>query len=232
MKKIMLVFVIFITTCGFTLINKQDLNVIRIDNLNYKQIIDKVLSLDIHNYNKVGNGYKYYAPKGVVKVSSKNYNDVLKKAENSYYLYVDIVSYYYKSKIDYKKIKNTYYFAELKHGDKTGFIEITNKYNKLYVQMMYNYAKIETYVSEKDLNDAIVDMSYILTSISFNDSKLNKMYKNGKLSSNSETYKLFETKQKKGNFLEYIEEYDKYENTPQDDSLINSEVTTTTKQGN
>ena len=227
MKKIILVLIIFITSCGFTFLNKHDLNITRIDNLNYKQIIDKVLSLNIRNYNKIGNGYKYYAPKGVVQLNSKDYNDILKRNENIYYLYVDVIGYFYNSNVEYKIKKDVYYSNKLKYGDKQGYIEIVEDSNKLYVQMMYNNAKIETYVSEKNLNQAVLDISYILSSIDFNDSKLNKKYKNGKISSSSETYKLFKTKQKKGNFLEYIKEYDKYESKEEDNIMINNEIKTT-----
>ena len=48
-----------------------------IDNYDYKQVMDKVLSFDINYHNKVGKGYKYYSPKGVVRINSNDYNDVL-----------------------------------------------------------------------------------------------------------------------------------------------------------
>ena len=37
------------------------------------------------------------------------------------------------------------------------------------------------------------------------------MYESGNLDSKEEVYKLFNNKEKKGNFLEYIKEYDKYD---------------------
>ena len=72
------------------------------DNYNHEQIVDYILSLDIKNYNMIGKGYKYYAPKGVVRVKANEYNDVLRKDNNIYYLYVDVVSYFYKTKNEYK----------------------------------------------------------------------------------------------------------------------------------
>ena len=84
--------------------------------------------------------------------------------------------------------------------------------------MVYNYAKIETYVDKKDLNTAIEDISYILSSVKFNDSLLKKLQESGNFGSKEEVYKLFNNKERDGNFLEYIKEYDKYE--ADDDSSV------------
>lgn len=203
MKKFLLILSVLILLSGCT--------ITRVDNYNYEKIMDKILSLDINTYNKVGKGYKYYAPRGVVRIDSEDYNDVLKRGDNKYYLYVDVVSYYYKSKIDYEVNNNSYFFRKISNNGKEGYIIIEKKKDKLYVQMKYNYAKIETYVKESDLNLAIMDISYILSSTNFNDSLLKKMYESGNFDSKEEVYKLFDNKEKEGNFLEYIKEFDKYD---------------------
>ncbi len=203
MKKFLLILSVLILLSGCT--------ITRVDNYNYEKIMDKILSLDINTYNKVGKGYKYYAPRGVVRIDSEDYNDVLKRGDNKYYLYVDVVSYYYKSKIDYEVNNNSYFFRKISNNGKEGYITIEKKKDKLYVQMKYNYAKIETYVKESDLNLAIMDISYILSSTNFNDSLLKKMYESGNFDSKEEVYKLFDNKEKEGNFLEYIKEFDKYD---------------------
>ena len=92
MKKSLLLLLITLLLTGCT--------ITRMDNKSYEQVMDKVLSLNIKLYNKVGKGYKYYAPRGVVRTDSNTYNDVLKRNDMTYYLYVDVVSYYYKTKID------------------------------------------------------------------------------------------------------------------------------------
>lgn len=225
MKKYLLVFLtlLVLTGCSIT----------RIDNLDYKDLGDKILFLNIKTYNKVGNGYKYYAPRGVVRTDSNNYNDVLKRGNINYYLYVDIVSYYYKTKPSYKINNDAYYFKELKNDEKTGYIQITENKEKLFVQVVYNYAKIETYVTKDELNQAIEDISYMLSSIKFNDSLLKKMYESGSLDSKEEAYKLFDNKEKDGNFIEYIKEYDKYDGedevvTKEEEIEVKASKTTTT----
>lgn len=195
----------------FTLVILSGCSITRIDNYNYEEKMDKILSLNIKNYNKIGKGYKYYAPYGVKTIYSNDYNDILQRNGNKYYLYVDVVSYYYKSKLDYKEDKTILLSKEINNNNKKGYIKITKSNEKLYVQMMYNYAKIESYVDKSSLDDAIIDISYILSSLDYNDSLLKKMYESGNLNSKEEVYKLFDNKEKKGNFLEYIKEYDKYE---------------------
>lgn len=203
MKKGLLILLIVFLLSGCT--------ITRIDNYNYDGIIDKVLSLDIKTYNNVGKGYKYYAPHGVVRTDAKEYNDVLKNGVNTYYLYVDVVGYYYKTAISYPKHNNSYFYKKLNYNDKKGYINITEVNDKLYVQMVYNYAKIETYVDKSNLKDVIMDISYILSSTKFNNSLLKKMYESGNLTSKEETYKLFDNKEKQGNFIKWVEEFDKYD---------------------
>lgn len=223
MKKSLLILFVLIMLSGCT--------VTRLDDYDYKQMLDKIISLDIKTYNMVGKGYKYYVPKGLIRTSSNNYNDVLQRNGNTYYLYVDVVSYYYKTKLDYNVRDDIYYSKEINNGNKYGFIEIEEKNDKLYIQMVYNYAKIETYVDNHNLKEAITDISYVLSSIDFNDSLLKKMYEEGNFDSKEEVYKLFENKEKEGNFLEYIKEYDKYEADEEEteQEIIIEEITTTTK---
>ena len=222
MKRVLLTLLIVLLMTGCT--------ITRIDKYDFPKIVSTILPLKVKDHNVIGKGYKYYAPKGVTRKSASEYNDILKFNNNYYYLYVDVVSYYYKTDFDYKK-KDVYYSEELNYNGKKGYLEITKVKGKLFVEMMYNYAKIETYVSENELNDTMINLSYILSSIDFNDSLLKKIEDEGNYNSKEEVYNIFETKEKDGNFLEYIEEYDKYEETNDEEKEINvQEVTTTTSE--
>ena len=207
----------------------------RIDNYDYDKLINNILSINIKMLNKIGNGYEYYTPKGVVRIEANDYNDILKRDDIKYYLYVDVVSYYYKNEEKYKKNDNVYYSLPINKDEKQGYIEIREDKNKLYVEMNYNYAKIETYVDKKDLKKALTDMSYMLSSVKFNDSLLKKMYDSGDLASKEEVYKLFDNKEKEGDFLEYIKEFDKYDGDSNESQAVEDEIkveksTTTTKE--
>ena len=218
MKKCLLLLLVCVVLQGCT--------VTRVDNYDYEQIMDKILSLNIKNYNTIGKGYKYYIPMGMKKELSLDYNDILKKDNLLYYLYVDVVGYYYKKDLEIRKEDNVYFSKELSNSNKKGFVQITKKGDKLYIQMIYNYAKIESYVEESNVKNALCDMSYVLSSIDFNDSLLKKMYESGNLNSKEEVYKIFKNKEKEGNFLEYIKEYDKYEEETQEDEIIIENKTT------
>ena len=71
------------------------------------------------------------------------------------------------------------------------------------------------------------DISYILSSMKFNDLLLKKMYEAGDLKSKEEAYKLFDNKEKEGNFLEYIKEYDKYDGEEEVTKEVEIELETT-----
>lgn len=205
MKKLLLfaILLVVLTGCSYPSIS-------RVDKLSFEQQMYTILPLKVKLKNQIGRGYKYYTPKGITRLDSKDNNDVLKSGNNKYYLYVDIVDYYYKNELEFTPNKNLYYSDKISYKDKHGYLQITEKKKKLYVEMVYNYAKIETYIDKDNLNDAIRDISYVLSSIEFNDTLLKKMYEEGTLGSKEEVYKLFDNKEREGNFIEYVEEYDKY----------------------
>ena len=218
MKKLImsLVVILLLSGCAYP-------NITRLDKLNYEQIMYTILPLKVRSQNTNGNGYKYYIPKGIVRLKSKKYNEVLKRNDYKYYLYVDVVDYYYKNELEYKKNDNAYYSDIISYKDNKGYLEINkDKNGKMYVVMYYNYGRIETFVAEKDLPDVVSDMSYILASMKFNDSLLTQMYEAGTLGAKEETYKLFENKEKEGNFIEYVEEYDNYKSTNSSEMNMNA----------
>ena len=117
-----------------TLLLLTGCTVTKMDSKNHEEVVDKILNINL--YNKIGKGYKYYAPRGVVRVDANTYNDVLKRNDITYYLYVDIVSYYYKNNLNYKIDENAYYSKKLKHGKKAGYVEILNYMCKWYIIML------------------------------------------------------------------------------------------------
>ena len=47
-------------------------------------------------------------------------------------------------------------------------IKVNEVKGKYYIEMMFNYAKVEAYVSKYDLVDSISSMAYVLSSIKYN----------------------------------------------------------------
>lgn len=202
MKKlvILLCFMVFSTGCTITKIDVNDR-----DNM-----LSIALEKDINLYNRISKGYKYYLPKGISLLEYKDYNETLYSNSNTYYLYVDIISYYYKTKKDYSVDNTKEYSKILNYEDKEGYLEIDKVENKYYILYEYNYAKIEAIVKEKDINETIMNMSYILSSINYNDVIINSIVGDNVLDFKEETYKIEKPKENENTFLDYVNTYDKY----------------------
>ena len=148
-------------------------------------------------YNRVGRGYKYYVPRSVTYIDTDENNDKLYSNGNYYYLYVDVVSFYNKIDIEYSEKDDVYYSRKFSTDDgfsSNGYLEITNKDNLYYVTFVYNYAKIETIVSKNELNNAVLNSAYILSTIQFNSDVISLMIDSEKMNNREEKYELFKNK--------------------------------------
>ncbi len=198
MKKkciIICLFVIMLTGC----------TVVRIDTTSIDNILDVVLSKDNTLYNRVGNGYKYYVPRGVTYIDSNGTNDRLYSDGVYYYLYLDEVSYYYNNSIKFKEDKSKYYSRKLKNGDNVGYVEITDKGNNQYlIEFVYNYAKIEALVPKEDIEETVLNASYILSTIKYNDNIIKLSLDDDFLKTKEDKYDEFSSKKEESNnFLRY-----------------------------
>jgi hypothetical protein len=187
MKKIKL----FLILCSVLFLS--GCTIVRIDTKSIDNIVNVVLSKDNNLYNRVGNGYKYYVPRGVNFVDKFELNEKLYSSGSYYYLYIDSVGYFHKSEVNYE-INEDAYFSKL-INDNQGYLEI-NKYENLYfVEFMYNYSKIEALVPKKDLNNTILNASYILSTIKFNDNVIELMFNQDFFTSKEKQYNIFSPNQ-------------------------------------
>lgn len=169
--------------------------VVRIDTESIDNIIDVVLSKDNKLYNRVGKGYKYYVPKGVNYIDTSDLNDKLYSNGYYYYLYIDVNSYYNKIEFEYKEKDDVYYSRALDVDGNKGYVEITKQDNGRYlVEFMYNYAKIEVSVYEDDINLAVLNSSYILSTIQYNKNVIKLMLKDDYFINKEESYDIFKPK--------------------------------------
>ncbi len=206
---LLLISMLFLTGCTI----KQ------FDSHNMDNVVATLLNKNINLSSQVSNGYKYYMPRGMRVIDNTSYNEKLSANGYEYYLYVDIVSYRYKKSGTYEINKEAYYSKKLDYNGKSGYLEI-NKINQSYfIEMMYNYAKIETFVSKDEIENALINATYILNSIKFNDKIIDNLFKNSTLKYVETEFKLFEPKRKEGNFLDYVNEFDQYEDD-EDEDLI------------
>lgn len=167
--------------------------------------IENILKSNNNLANTVSPGYKYYIPNEVTLVGRNEYNETLYSRGDYYYLYVDVVSYYNKVKLEYEVNKDAYYSSKINYKDKEGYIEITKSKNKYFIEIMYNYAKIEAYVNEKNIDHTVLNTSYILSSLKFNDILAETKLGNFKDLKKEENLNIFVPKREEGTFLD-IEE--------------------------
>ncbi len=183
--------------------------VVRIDTTSIDNTVDVVLSKDNKLYNRVGIGYKYYVPRGVTYIDSSETNDRLYSNGVYYYLYLDEVSYYYKTSLEYEEDSSKYYSRKLSNDEAIGYLEITEQKDKQYlVEFVYNYAKIEALVPKEEINDVVLNASYILSTIKYNHNIIKLSLGDDFLKTKEEKYDEFSSKQETDNFLRYEEDKD------------------------
>jgi hypothetical protein len=219
MKKVLtLLLIIFLYTgCSIKKIDDKDMNA----------LIDNTLKEEITLSNINDKGYNYYLPESVRLDDSNDYNKQLYSNGYNYYLYIDIISYFYKTPIAYDVNSKAYFSKKIDYKNKSGYVEINKINNKYFIQVMYNYAKIEAFVDKNNLNDTIVKSCYILSTIKFNDKIIETLLGNNTLDYNAEKFEVLKPKREAGAFLDYIQMYDKYNNVnkeiPDEDQIIPDE---------
>ena len=199
MKKliIMLLSVFLLTGC----------TVVRINTDKIDTIINVVLSKDNTLYNTIGKGYKYYKPRGVTYIDTNEFNEKLYSNGNYYYLYVDINSYYYKKEFEYKENNESFYSKYIDINDKYGYLEINEYKGKYLIEFMYNYAKIEAVVNKENINEVVLNASYILSTIKYNSNVIKIMLNEDYFTNKEERYDIFTPKiEKPSNVITFEKE--------------------------
>lgn len=209
-KKIILLSIVLLlfTGCDIT----------RLDTTNISKNIKTLLSQKTKLYNVQYDGYKYYLPKGISFINKDDYNALLRdQFGNVYYVYVDVISYYHKIENTYKVNKDSHYSQKIDYLNKTGFLQIDEyaKKNKYFVQFVFNYVKIEAYVSKDNLTDVITNMCYILRSFKYNDSVLESLIGENVLDYKEEDFTLFKSDSSKETYMDVVkrsenEDYSKF----------------------
>ena len=197
-KKFIFFIIIVLLLTGCTEINDN------LDDVVNAIIIDSKLPA-----NTVSTGYELYIPTGVKQVVDRSNNQKFKIKNRYVYLYVDMVSYYYKNMLNYENIGNyTYYYKELRLNDKTGYIGINKTEDDLYyVVIVYNYSKMEFYANRDELPTILANALIIIRSIKYNDSLI-EMELDSDISDGREVkYELDSPKDSESTFSDYLQEY-------------------------
>lgn len=182
---------------------------VRIDTKSIDTTVNVVLSKNNSLYNRVGKGYKYYVPRGVTYIDTNDLNEKLYSDGNYYYLYIDAVSYYHGIDVTYEEDENAYYSRSLDINGKKGYLEINKEEdsNQYFIEFMYNYAKIEALVSEDDIELVVLNASYILSTVKFNNNVIKIMLDENYFTNPEEKYDIFSSKKETSdNFLKKADE--------------------------
>ncbi len=201
MKKILIIIGIFL------LIGCTNTN---INTLTLEEIIDNQIKEENKLNNTNNKGFKYYLPTEFSVKKDADYVQELISHNDTYYMNVDIVSYYYKNKIQSEPKLDDYEYFTFNNNDNYGYLRITKNNDNFFVELCYNYAIIEVEVEESELRYAVSRSISILNSIKYNDLVIEKYINDNNLETSETIYKIPEPKNKNEgkNILEYIEEYE------------------------
>ena len=218
MKKIILplvIIVLLLTGCS----------VVRLNSLSLDEVIDYSFD-NIYKTNKSLKGYKIYLPNDMTMINDEKENNVFYSKGHKYYLYVDIISYYKKIVNDYKinEDEKAFYSKIINHNGNKGYVLITKQDNNYFLEVMYNYSKIEVITdnykeSEKD---------EYLNSINYNDKIIESLIGTNTINYNEEEYSYLNPSKNTSSFLEWKEMYGEYKPKPNeipDEDIINIEKT-------
>lgn len=188
-----------------------------INNLSYNEIVSNSLN-NKAKANTALKGYKIYLPLDMSLLDDENGNNVLYSFGDKYYLYVDLVSYYNKVSNNYKvNDDSNAIYSEILGND--GYVLVTQYNNEYFIEVMYNYAKIE--VISSDIKNAISRSLVVLNSISYNDNVIETLLGNS-IDYNEEKFELLGPSVNTENFLKYEEDYGTYEDdgkAPDEDKI-------------
>lgn len=199
MKKIVLLLLVGLSLSGCT--------AVRINTKDIDNTINVILSKNNTLYNRVGKGYKYYVPRGVSYIDTVEFNDKLYSNGNYYYLYIDAISYFYQKAMNYEINDNAYYSREFNINDKKGYLKIEEQNdNKYLINFYYNYARMQTLVKKDEIEDVVLDATYILSTIKFNPEVIKLMLDDEFFTNKEEKYDIFESEAEDNNFLEYADD--------------------------
>ena len=192
--------------------------------------IDEVINYTIQSNegsklkNNSFNGYSYYIPRELYFINKNDYNSILKDTNNNYYyVYTDVVSYYHKVRDNYDVDSNAFYSNKIENGKKFGYFEINEYNDTYYIEAMYNYTKIEAVVKKENLNDSIVNICVVLSSVKYSDKVLETTVGENALSYKEESYNIFKTKKDTSSFLNYVKEYEKMDEKKKDEDKVKIE---------
>lgn len=184
---------------------------------NLDTVVDGVFTLDKVDVNTVSTNYELFIPSGVTQVNDREYNQKFKIKNRYIYLYVDTISYFYKNSLNYKQSDNyNYYFKNIDYNGKKGYIGINKlEDDSFFVEIIYNYSKIEFYSNQEDLPVMLANSLIIIKSIKYNDSLIKMQLDSGNNDGRELKYQLDSPKDTESTFSNFLQEF-----VPKEDNTV------------
>ena len=184
---------------------------------NLDTVVDGVFTLDKVDVNTVSTNYELFIPSGVTQVNDREYNQKFKIKNRYIYLYVDTISYFYKNSLNYKQSDNyNYYFKNIDFNGKNGYIGINKlEDDSFFVEIVYNYSKIEFYSNQEDLPVMLANSLIIIKSIKYNDSLIKMQLDSGNNDGRELKYQLDSPKDTESTFSNFLQEF-----VPKEDNTV------------
>ena len=221
MKKLwitLLISLCFVSGCSITRVSYESVN----------SIFETILYAENNLINTHMDGYSLYLPKGVSIIDKSDYNLKIRDNRNYYYLYIDTIAYHYKVSNSFVEKTDHFFSQTINFNGKNGYIDIVDKGDKYFIVVMFNYAKLESYVAKKDFNEAMMTICSILSSIKYNDSVISGYADRNKNLTQEERFNIFDSNIENDNFLKYESEYGTYKekiDIGKDNEVINVDET-------
>lgn len=199
MKKIFVLVLLLILITGCSRID---------NNSDYISIINNISNSRDKELNVATKGYKYYLPKGVRINKDLEFNQEFSVLGTKMYLYADVVSYYYKNFTNNESdIDFNYYYKKINSNGNFGYVGINKENEDYYLEIVYNYAKIEAYTTKNSLSSIISYATLILDSVKYNDNLIEKYITDNDISSNDTVYNIKKPSDTESKFSQYLQEY-------------------------
>lgn len=203
-------------------------SIVKVSDKSISDIFETVLYIENNLCNTFMEGYSLYLPKGVRIIDKSDYNLTIKDNKNYYYLYVDTIAYYYKTKNSFTENGSHFYSKKFEYNGKSGFVDIIDDKDYYFISLMYNYTKIESYVKKEDFNNSLLNMSSLLSSIKYNDKVIEGYVGSEKMTTQEERFNIFDSNIENDNFLKYESEYGTYKESTEigkDNDIIDVDET-------
>lgn len=183
---------------------------VRIDNSNnYKEIAESIVNSNTNRVNVATKGYEYYLPKGVSINKDLEFNQIFKIESTKLYMYVDIVSYYYKNSENNNVDGNSFdYYEVINTTKRNGYVAINKEEDdKYFIRVVIDYARVEAYSKKSNISSVVSYAVLILDSIKYNDKLIEKYIVDNKITSSDVLYKIKKPEDSESKFNQYLQEY-------------------------